>query len=144
MTMNEELVQLFKEVAGEKKVFPYNFTNVILDTIPRVKPLWEDFTAGTRKFQMDKLIKRHGVHFQICEIHFIEFLKTGPFTASEIFQIMYIQKYIDSNGMAEKFKYTTEEIDFMLNDGQELTNQDYEVATETYFKEKRGTTHLSV
>jgi len=136
MTMNEELIQLFKEVAGQKKVFPYHFTKLILETIPRVKPLWDDFTSGTRKFQMDKLIKRHGVHFQICEIHFIEFLKTSPFTAAEIFQIISIQKDIDSNGMAEKYKYSKEEIDYMLNENQEMANQDYEIAVEVYFKNK--------
>src|SRR5690242_7038401 len=136
MTMNEELIQLFKEVAGQKRVFPYHFTKLVLDTIPRVKPLWNDFTSGTRKFQMDKLIKKHGTHFQICEIHFIEFLKTSPFTASEIFQILSIQKNIDSNGMAEKYKYTEEEVDYMLNDQTEMTSQDYEIAGEVYFKNK--------
>jgi len=101
-----------------------------------VKPLWKDFTSGTRKFQLDKLIRKYGNHFQICEIHFIEFLKTAPFAASEIFQIMYLQKYIDSNGMAEKYKYTEKEIAFMLNETLEITSQDYEKANEAYFKSK--------
>ena len=136
MTMNDELIQLYKEIAGEKKAFPYNFTQLILDSIPRVKPLWKDFTSGTRKFQLDKLIRKHGAHFQICEIHFIEFLKTAPFVAAEIFQIIYLQKYIDSNGMAEKYKYTEEEIAFMLNETLEVTSQDYEKANEAYFKSK--------
>jgi len=134
--MNDELIQLYKEIAGEKKAFPYNFTQLILDSIPRVKPLWKDFTSGTRKFQLDKLIRKHGAHFQICEIHFIEFLKTAPFVAAEIFQIIYLQKYIDSNGMAEKYKYTEEEIAFMLNETLEVTSQDYEKANEAYFKSK--------
>jgi len=136
MTMNDELVQLFKEIAGEKKAFAYNFTQLILDSVPRVKPLWKDFTSGTRKFQLDKLIKKHGAHFQICEIHFIEFLKTAPFAASEIFQIIYLQKYVDSNGLAEKYKYTEEEIAFMLNETLEMTSQDYEKANEVYFRSK--------
>jgi len=137
MTMNDELIQLFKEVAGEKKAFPYNFTKLILDSIPRVKPLWRDFISGSRKFQMDKLIKKHGVNFQITEIHFIEFLKTAPFAASEIFKIMYIQKYIDANGLAEKYKYSDEEIEFMLNEQQTArTHQDYTRAEENYFRTK--------
>ena len=138
MTMNDELIQLFKEVAGEKKAFPYNFTQLILDSIPRVKPLWKDFTSGARTFQMDKLIQRHGSHFQITELQFIEFLKTAPFAAKEIFEIMYLQKYIDSNGMAEKYKYTGEEIAFMLNEDPalETNDQDYNKAAELYFRVK--------
>lgn len=138
MTMNDELIQLFKEVACAKKAFPYNFAQLILDSFPRVKPLWKDFSSGARKFQMDKLILKHGTQFQMTELHFIEFLKTCPFVAKEIFEIMYIQKHIDDNGMAEKYKYTEEELAFMLNKKQEreIDNQAYQKAEETYFKEK--------
>jgi hypothetical protein len=38
--------------------------------------------------------------------------------------------------MAEKYKYSKEEIDYMLNDNQEMANQDYEIAVEVYFKNK--------
>jgi len=137
--MNDEMIQLFKEVAGAKKAFPYNFTQLILDSVPRVKPLWKDFTSGSRKFQMDKLVRHHGTHFQICELHFIEFLRTGPFVAKEIFEIMYIQKHADANGMADKYKYSDEELAFMLNEEHilDLDNQNYQKAEEIYFKERK-------
>lgn len=136
MTMNEELVQLFKEVAGNKKAFPYHFAKLILDEVPRVKPLWKDFISGSRTFQMDRLIRKHGAEFQIMEIHFIEFLRTGPFIAKEIFEIMYLQKHLDVDCLEEKYKYSKEEISFMLDDKLTLNSQDYSKADALYFREK--------
>jgi hypothetical protein len=135
--MNDDLIELFKEVAGQKRAFPYNFTKMIIDAVPRIKPLWKDFISGTRKFQMDKLIRKHGRHFQMIEIQFLEFLHTTPFAAKEIFEIIHLQKYLDVNSLPEKYKYSEDEIGFMLNEQQIAEpRSDYKKAEADYFKTK--------
>jgi hypothetical protein len=136
MNMNEDLIGLFREVASQKRVYPYNFTQMIIDAIPRAKPLWQEFISVSRHFQMDKLIRKHGRQFQLIEIQFLEFLHTTPFAAKEIFEILYLQKHLDINRLPEKYKYTEEEIEFMLSEHTLPEAESYEQVAKQCFRVK--------